>query len=138
MSENTFHFSLVSPERVLLSEQVQSVTVPGADGEFGVLKNHAPILSSLQDGVATIVLEDGTEEQIFVAGGFADVNDNICTILAEDAEKVSDLDRDTLTQDREVLEHKLSLLDGEEDAALKIEPLKQQITRIDMKLSLAA
>ena len=138
MSENTFHFSLVSPDRILLSEQVERVTVPGTEGEFGVLKDHAPILSSLKDGVATIILEGGAEEKIFVAGGFADVNDNICTILAEDAVKVSDIDRDALKMDREVLERKLERLQDTEDAAPKIAQLELQLARIDSKMDLAA
>lgn len=91
-------FELVSPERLLSSGNVQQVVVPGTEGEFTVLVNHAPVLSTLKPGVVTVTDESGTVERIFVRGGFAEVNSAGLTILAEEAVAVSDLSADDLAQ----------------------------------------
>ena len=91
-------FELVSPERLLSSGEVQQVVVPGTEGEFTVLVNHAPVLSTLKPGVVTVTDESGTAERIFVRGGFAEVNPAGLTILAEEAVAVSDLSTDDLAQ----------------------------------------
>ena len=91
-------FELVSPERLLSSGNVQQVVVPGTEGEFTVLVNHAPVLSTLKPGVVTVTDESGTVERIFVRGGFAEVNPAGLTILAEEAVAVSDLSADDLAQ----------------------------------------
>ena len=91
-------FELVSPERLLSSGDVQQVVVPGTEGEFTVLVNHAPVLSTLKPGVVTVTDESGTAERIFVRGGFAEVNPAGLTILAEEAVAVSDLSADDLAQ----------------------------------------
>jgi F-type H+-transporting ATPase subunit epsilon len=87
-------FDLVSPERALISEQVDMVVAPGAAGDFGVLPLHSPLISLLRPGV--IEVHDGgrIKERIFVAGGFAEVNEQSCTVLAEEAKRVADLDRE--------------------------------------------
>lgn len=91
-------FELVSPERLLSSGDVQQVVVPGTEGEFTVLVNHAPVLSTLKPGVVTVTDESGNVERIFVRGGFAEVNPTGLTILAEEAVAVSDLSPDDLAQ----------------------------------------
>lgn len=91
-------FELVSPERLLSSGEVQQVVVPGTEGEFTVLVNHAPVLSTLKPGVVTVTDESGNSERIFVRGGFAEVNPAGLTILAEEAVAVSDLSADNLAQ----------------------------------------
>lgn len=136
-TENSFKFALVSPERVLMSEDIRMVTVPGDAGDFGVLPNHAPLLSSLRDGIAVIVRTDGTEEKVFVSGGFADVNDNVCTILAEDAARLADLDRGALESEREKTSEHLKMVEEEEhDDLLKRTRLKRKLERIEAKLAL--
>ena len=79
------HFSLVSPARELFSGEVDHVIAPGSDGEFGVLVNHAPFMTTLKNGVVRV--EDGGETtmRLFVRGGFADVTPAGLTILAEEA-----------------------------------------------------
>ena len=79
-----FQFELVSPERLLMSEPVDQVVVPGSEGYFTVLKDHAPYMSTLRPGVVD-VLRGNQTERIFVRGGFADVNVGGLTILAEQA-----------------------------------------------------
>lgn len=84
-------FELVSPERMLMSRDVDQVTVPGTEGEFGVLARHAPLMSSLLPGVIT-VLNDNTTEKLFVRGGFAQVTPEGLTVLAEHAVPLDELD----------------------------------------------
>ena len=91
-------FELVSPEKLLLSEPVDMVVVPGAEGDFGVLIDHAPMISTIRPGVINVYVADEITESIFVAGGFADVTESSCTVLAEEAVPVKDLDRDALKQ----------------------------------------
>jgi len=86
-----FHFELVSPEKHLFSGEVESVVAPGADGQFTVLKDHAPVMTTLKAGVVT-VSGDGKVEKLFVRGGFADVNGSGFTILAEQAIPLGKID----------------------------------------------
>ncbi len=94
---DTLNFELVSPEKLLLSEEVASVTVPGTEGDFTVFAQHAPVLSTMRPGVVDVQKDSG-EERIFVRGGFAEVNPAGLTILAEEAIPLADLDRDRLAQ----------------------------------------
>ncbi|HHI82134.1 MAG TPA: F0F1 ATP synthase subunit epsilon [Rhizobiales bacterium] len=89
-------FELVSPERLLMSNEVQQVTVPGTEGDFGVFAGHAPVLSTMRPGVLDIVMPNDHHERIFVRGGFAEVNPEGLTILAEDALAMDQLDRAVL------------------------------------------
>ena len=78
------HFELVTPTALVRSEDVYMVVVPGAEGEFGVLVGHAPVLSSLRDGALKVWKTEGAvPEEIQVRGGFAEVNDRGLTVLAE-------------------------------------------------------
>jgi F-type H+-transporting ATPase subunit epsilon len=94
----TLHFELVSPERLLLSEAVQEVSVPGTEGTFTVLPNHAPVLSTVRPGVVEVVRADGARVRIFVRGGFAEVNAQGLTLLAEMAIPLGELSPDVLAQ----------------------------------------
>jgi F-type H+-transporting ATPase subunit epsilon len=89
-------FELVSPERLLLSAEVQQVTVPGTEGLFTVLPYHAPVLSTLRPGVVDVVTAEGTVERIFVRSGFAEVNRLGLTVLAEVAIPLAELDSKAL------------------------------------------
>jgi F-type H+-transporting ATPase subunit epsilon len=84
-------FELVSPERLLLSAQVDMVVVPGTEGEFGVLAGHAPLVSTLRPGVISVHDEKSTQ-RIFVRGGFAEVSAAGLTVLAEEAIDLATLD----------------------------------------------
>jgi F-type H+-transporting ATPase subunit epsilon len=88
----TFKFELVSPERLLMSEQVEHVVVPGTAGDFGVLAGHAPVVSTLRPGVLTVMKGGSESTRIFVRGGFAEVDPESLTILAQQAVNVADLD----------------------------------------------
>ncbi len=86
-------FELVSPERLILSEPVEMVVVPGAEGDFGVLPGHAPMISTVRPGVISIHEGGAVRERIFVAGGFAEVTPERCTVLAETAVPLAEIDR---------------------------------------------
>ncbi|TNE34664.1 MAG: ATP synthase F1 subunit epsilon [Alphaproteobacteria bacterium] len=80
-------FELVTPEKLVRSEDVHMVVVPGTEGEFGVLEGHAPVMSTIRDGAVKVYATDGaTPEEIEVRGGFAEVGENGLTILAERVE----------------------------------------------------
>nr|WP_298683057.1 F0F1 ATP synthase subunit epsilon [uncultured Dongia sp.] len=88
------HFELVSPERLMFSANVGEVIIPGTEGDFGVLAGHSNLISTVRPGVINI-LDDGARvtDRIFVEGGFAEVNATSCTVLAERAQKVDEIDR---------------------------------------------
>ncbi len=90
------HFDLVSPERLLISAEVDQVDVPGSEGDFGVLDNHAPLMTALRPGVLTIQSQGKAGEKFFVRGGFAEVTPKGLTILAEEAIPLAELDRAAL------------------------------------------
>ncbi len=114
---DTMKFELVSPERLLMSGQVRQVTVPGSEGEFGVMPNHAPVLSTLRPGILDVTGEDGKEDRIFVRGGFAEVNPSGLTVLAEEAIHMDDLDAAALAQ---------QISNAEEDVADATDDAKRQ------------
>jgi F-type H+-transporting ATPase subunit epsilon len=81
------HFELVTPVRLVRSEQVHMVVVPGTEGDFGVLEGHAPVMSTIRDGALMVYkTEGGSPEEIKVQGGFAEVGENGLTVLAEHVE----------------------------------------------------
>jgi F-type H+-transporting ATPase subunit epsilon len=86
------HFELVSPERLELSTEVEMVVVPGVEGDFGVLPGHMPLISTIRPGVIYVFRDGKVSERIFVEGGFAEVTQETCTVLAEHAKPVADLD----------------------------------------------
>ena len=93
MAENKVEFELVSPEELLVTEEVEMVVIPGDEGDFGVLPRHAPMLSTVRPGVISIYENNAVRDRIFVAGGFAEVTPERCTVLAEMALPVEDIDR---------------------------------------------
>ena len=102
------HFELVSPARLLFSGDVAGVSIPGTEGDMGILPGHAPVLSTLRPGVVTITRENGATEKIFVRGGLAEVNPKGLTLLAEVAVPLAELDAAALAQ---------QVKDAEEDFA---------------------
>ena len=94
----TFHFDLVSPEKLLFSGEVDQVDVPGTEGDFGVLAGHAPTVSALRPGIMTVFI--GSDKQrMVVLGGFAEVSaDGKLTVLADLADSVEDFDRGVLSE----------------------------------------
>ncbi len=89
---------LVSPEKLLLSDDYEMIVVPGAEGDFAVLAGHSPVTSSLRPGVISIYENDQEKGRIFVNGGFAEVSHDKLTVLAEEAIHIDDLNRSDLEQ----------------------------------------
>jgi F-type H+-transporting ATPase subunit epsilon len=112
-----FNFELVSPERLLFSEQVVQVVVPGVEGQFTVLAMHAPVMTTLRAGVVDATLASGGSKRIFVRGGFADVTPDGFTLLAEEAMPLEDLNADALAA---------QIKDAEEDVADAASAAKRQ------------
>jgi F-type H+-transporting ATPase subunit epsilon len=132
-----FQFDLVAPEKLLLSEQVEQVVVPGSDGYFTMLKGHAPFMSSVKPGVVDITRAGGEVLRIFVRGGFADVSPTGLTILAEQAIPVAEVNAQALAQDIKDAEEDLA---DAKDAATKAaaETKLQQLKEVQAVLGKAA
>ena len=129
-----FPFELVSPERLLLSVDAEMVTVPGSEGDFGVLAGHAPLISSLRPGVIEIDGADDAENRIYVGGGFAEIVGGRLTVLAEEAVPVSQLDRGALEQRIRNAEEDLE--DAKDDAArakvqAQLDHLRSMLTAVN-------
>jgi F-type H+-transporting ATPase subunit epsilon len=90
--DRKFDFEIVSPERLVLSEPVDMAVIPGSEGDFGVLAGHSLLLSTLRPGVIEVWQGEVVTERLFVAGGFAEVTDTRCTVLADEAIRVADID----------------------------------------------
>lgn len=88
-----YTFELVSPERLLVSEQVESVVIPGTEGEMTVMANHAPVMATVKPGVVTVKPVSGAEQRYVVFGGFADILPEGCTLLAESAVAIGDINK---------------------------------------------
>jgi F-type H+-transporting ATPase subunit epsilon len=117
---STFKFDLVSPERLLFSEAVDQVDVPGSEGDFGVLAGHAPLVATLRPGILT-VYRGGEALRVVVQGGFAEVNPDGLTVLADMAVPLDEFDRDVLAG---------IIKDTEEDVAdAKDDQLRDKLAR---------
>ena len=109
----TFHFDLVSPEKLAFSGEVDQVDVPGAEGDFGVLAGHAPVVAAVRPGILTITT-GGTHQKIIVLGGLAEVSEKGLTVLADVATSVQELDRAKFAESISEMEAKLSEKEGSE------------------------
>jgi F-type H+-transporting ATPase subunit epsilon len=105
----TFHFDLVSPEKILFSGEVEQVDVPGSEGDFGVLAGHAPLVSIVRPGILTVRV-DGKEEKIVVFGGFAEVSAKGLTVLADVAAPAEEVDQDTLAAHIKKVQEKIDTM----------------------------
>ena len=121
----SFAFELVSPERLLFGGDVESVVVPGTEGEFTVLKDHAPLMSTLKPGVVTVTETGARETRLFVRGGFADVAPTGLTILAESAVPVEQLDSAKLDAEIQMAREDVSDASSDETRRLAQEKLDQ-------------
>jgi len=119
----SLHFELVSPEKLLFSGEVEQVDVPGAEGDFGVLANHAPMVATLRPGILTVHGADG-ERKIVVLGGFAEVSAQGLIVLADLAESVE-------TIDRTVISTRISELESRIEKTEAGSALDKLITRLD-------
>lgn len=108
------HFDLVSPERLLISADVDQVDVPGSEGDFGVLAGHAPVMTTLRPGVLTVQTAGKAGEKYFVRGGFAEVTLDGLTVLAEEALPLAELDG---TLDQRIKDAEEDVADAKDEAS---------------------
>jgi F-type H+-transporting ATPase subunit epsilon len=109
----TFHFDLVSPEKMAFSGEVDQVDVPGVEGDFGVLAGHAPVVAAIRPGILTLIA-GGSKQKIIVLGGVAEVSDKGLTVLADVATSLDELDRAEFAETISEMEAKLSEKEGSE------------------------
>lgn len=125
-----FKFELVSPERLLVSEDVESVVIPGAEGEMTVMAEHAPVMTTIKPGVVTVKPASGNIQRFVVFGGFADILPSGCTLLAESAVAVEDIDRAEIA--RRIQEAREDITDAKDDASrTKAEQFLHQLTTLE-------
>lgn len=121
---------IITPERNLLSEAVDSVTVPGAGGELGILPGHTPLISQLRTGVLSYA-QGGSTKRLHVSGGFVEVRDDRVSVLADLAERPEEIDAATARLAREHAEKTLSAFSGtEEDFERARAELERSMVRI--------
>ena len=134
MSEQkTFQFDIVSPAEKLISEPATYAALPGSEGEFGVLPGHSALISTLKCGVVKVKTANDNEQEIFIAGGFADVSAENVTILAEEAVPVASLDKTALETDLKNLEEDITLAEGAADKTrlqTKIDVVKAKLAAL--------
>src|SRR5215475_4666962 len=118
----TFHFDLVSPEKLTFSGEVDQVDVPGAEGDFGVLAGHAPIVAAVRPGILTIIT-DGKKQKIIVLGGLAEMSESGLTVLADVATAIEELDKAKFAATIDGMQEKLSEKEGSE--------LDRELERLD-------
>jgi F-type H+-transporting ATPase subunit epsilon len=123
----TFHFDLVSPEKLAFSGEVDQVDVPGVEGDFGVLAGHAPVVAAIRPGILTVIT-GATKQKIIVLGGLAEVSDKGLTVLADVATSLDELDRAEFAETISDMQAKLSEKEGSE--------LDRAIERLDQYKSI--
>lgn len=109
----TFHFDLVSPEKLAFSGEVDQVDIPGLEGDFGVLAGHAPVVAAIRPGILTIIT-GGTRERVIVLGGLAEMSERGLTVLADVATSIEDVDRALFADTIAEMEAKLAEKEGDE------------------------
>jgi|SRR5579883_194422 len=107
MFDNPFTFELITPNRTLFSGEVRSVTVPGVMGNFQVLRSHAPLLTSLEIGKIQLRDKNDAKHDYATSGGFVEVKNNVCTLIAETAEPVDAIDLERAKRAKERAEQRL-------------------------------
>jgi F-type H+-transporting ATPase subunit epsilon len=112
--DHKFEFELVSPERLLLSEAVDMAVIPGSEGDFGVLAGHSLLIATLRPGVIDVYQGEQITNSLFVAGGFAEVTGSRCTVLADEAIPLSEINATAVEADLDRLRAESDSADTEE------------------------
>ncbi len=115
MSDDKVSFELASPEALLVSAAVDMVVVPGAEGDFGVLPGHAPFISTVRAGVIDVYDGDKIDQRIFVADGFAEVNERGCIVLSSEAYPIDELDRGEVEERLKAAQDELTDADNDDE-----------------------
>lgn len=129
MADN-FNFELVSPERLLLSATVSEVVIPASEGEMTVYANHAPTMTTVKPGVVSVKDAAGKVTKYVVFGGFADILPTGCTLLAESAIPMNELNRDTMAKRIEAARADVSNASGDEHKT-RLEQFLNELTQLN-------
>ena len=132
----TFHFDLVSPEKLAFSGEVDQVDIPGVEGDFGVLAGHAPVVAAIRPGILTITT-GGKHEKVIVLGGLAEVSEKGLTVLADVATSLDELDRAQFAETISEMQEGLREKEGDElDSAIArldhFKSIQQQVSSTAM------
>ena len=128
---SALQLEVVTPDTTVVSAEVEMVVCPGVQGEFGVLPNHVSMLSALKIGDLRYRV-NGKDEHVFISGGFADVNNNVMSVLAESAEKAADIDTARAQSAKERAEKRLAARDDKVDTVRAESSLQRAITRLQI------
>lgn len=128
------NLEIVTPEKKVLSETVDAVTIPTASGEVGILQNHSPLISSLKAGVLSYT-KAGAVERMVIAGGFVEVSENNVSILADTAETASEIDVENARAERDAAERELGAWKGSVEESA---PERERLEKAQARLSLAS
>lgn len=127
----SLQLDVVTPDKKVVSEAVDYVCCPGIEGEFGVLKDHVALLSALKIGALRYDV-DGKSQLVFISGGFADVNGNVVTVLAEAAELSDDIDKSRAEEARNRAEERLAQHAEAVDVIRAEAALQRAVTRLNI------
>jgi F-type H+-transporting ATPase subunit epsilon len=130
---DALHLELVTPDARVLSEAVYMVVVPGELGDFGVMAHHAPFVSMIRPGKLEVYLSETKIERYFVGGGYANVSNNTCIVLAESLQPLASLDKAVITE--ELAGYRAALVKVESD--IKRTALERHILEAETKLLFA-
>ncbi|MBS6828770.1 MAG: F0F1 ATP synthase subunit epsilon [Desulfovibrio sp.] len=125
----TLQLEVVTPDKTVVSAEVEMAVCPGVEGEFGVLPQHVSMLSALKIGDLRYRV-NGKDENVFISGGFADVNNNVLSVLAESAELATDIDTARAQAAKERAEKRLSAHDDNLDQTRAEAALQRAVTRL--------
>ena len=130
MADKTFKLEIVTPERVVLAQDIVSLVVPGAEGSLGVMANHAPLMAELAIGEIWFRDAEGRENHLATSGGFMEVGENTVRILADTAERPEEIDIARAEESRKRAEERLRSLDEHADLARAEAALKRALVRL--------
>lgn len=116
---NKINFDFVSPEVSIVSSEVEMVLIPGIEGDAGILPNHSPFMTTLRQGIVEVTFEEGNVKRYLVEGGFADINQDKMTLLAENSLNLSDLDSNTLKTEIDIINDRLASAEDYEKISLE-------------------
>ena len=116
--DNKINFDFVSPEESIISSEVEMVLIPGIEGDAGILPNHSPFMTTLRQGIVEVTFEEGNVKRYLVEGGFADINQDKMTILAENSLNLSDLDSNTLKTEIDIINDRITSAEDHEKILL--------------------
>jgi len=131
MAETTLHLEIITPEKVLISEEIDSVVVPGVSGEFQVLAEHTPFLTALKIG-PVIISKEGKKKNISISGGFCEVMPEKTVIIAQTAERAEDIDSERAKAARERAQERLDSNNADIDTERATAALMRALNRLEV------